>query len=89
MYEASCKTALNTGEVSFRPLALLDIPGLTGMIFDKDTAGKPMMMLTEFPVNSYLKGDLQANQMDVIFILADPRFWPAISGAAAALGAGW
>ncbi|MBN9393458.1 MAG: hypothetical protein J0I20_35835 [Chloroflexi bacterium] len=48
---------------------VLDIPGLTGFIFDKDAAGKPAMLLTEFPVNSYLKGDLQANQMDVIFIL--------------------
>ncbi len=66
----------------------LDIFGLTGMIFDKDAAGKPMMLLTEFPVNSYLKGDLQANQMDVIFILltlgfglqflARPRRWALV-----------
>lgn len=47
----------------------LDIPGLTGMIFDKNPAGAPVMILTEFPANSYLKGDLQANQMDIVFIL--------------------
>lgn len=47
----------------------LDVFGLTGMIYDTNSEGNSVLILTEFPVNSYIKGDLQANQMDVIFIL--------------------
>ncbi len=47
----------------------LDILGMTGLIFDQTPDGEPVWILTEFPANSFLKGDLQANQMDLIFIL--------------------